>query len=98
MLAVADLKLESERGAVHVALFQRYLIDVGLRPRDARRHGRKDSDAIVDLELDLGAEQLPLCSLPPHREPLLRLLAVFGEITAILAMDHHAAAGRQVRH
>ena len=37
MLAVADLKLEAQRGAVAVVLFERYLIDVGFRARDGRQ-------------------------------------------------------------
>src|ERR1700722_13159624 len=79
MLSVAHLKLESERGAVHVPLLERYLVDIGLRPRDARRPCREHPDAIVDIELDLGAEQLALRPFPAHRQPLIRLLAVFGE-------------------
>src|SRR5271154_2359791 len=91
VFAVAHLELKFEGGAAHVTFFQRYLIDVGFGSRDAGGHRCQYADPVVDFKLDLAAEQAAFRRLPSHRQPLLRLLAVLGEVTAILTVNHHAA-------
>src|SRR5450631_892109 len=98
VLTVAHLQLEFENGAVLVALVQRNLIDIGFGARDAGGYRPQNAHSIVDLELYLGTEQPAVRLLPGDRQPLFGLLAVFGEITAILAVDHHAATRAQIRH
>src|ERR1700679_3022197 len=56
VLAVSNLQLEAQRGAVGVALLQRYRIDIRLRARDGRCHRGENADAVVDVELDLRGE------------------------------------------
>ena len=97
VLAIAHAQLEHQRGAVGVLFFDGDALDVGVAGGDRRGHRREHAHLVGDVDADLGAEHLVGGGLPGDRQPVLRMLAIVLDVHAVLAMNDHAAAGRQER-
>src|SRR5262245_3726768 len=65
-----------------------------MRGRDPSRDFREQADTIQGTHLDLRIELAFHAFRPIYGNPLRRVLAVLGEISAVVAMNHYAAAAR----
>ena len=98
VLAVAHFDGETDGGDIAVALEVFDAVDVGFGLCDRRRNLRQHARMVFDLDQQRTVEIARDLAIPADGDPALRRLAVFGDVGAIHAMHHDAAAGGVVTH
>src|SRR5690242_941403 len=96
MAATLHLHREQQRGRGGIALDVLHVLDVGVRIGDRRGDRGQHAGAIDDLDAQLGAVVALHIAIPLDRHLALGRLAQFGDVRALLAVDHDALAGGEI--